>query len=275
MPLLAKKHGTTVPDSTWTNLDSTHSRKLRRILARTKPKEEHGMLPREVKRKATKATKTSKKNKGNGRGDDLEHEPKIGKEDKQGDVRVDDMESQTKGGKEDGQESVEEEYNENAKDDSTEDKGVGEDFTENYEGIEENVSGNEGVEEDVTEEHDKVANEEDNEDRTKKADSACESAPLTQHHTPYLRAGTMMVPSFVKGWPHVLLSDKHVEEDVTPRQRVRAMVIPSLVVGWPPVLLSESIFDQLDPIDFKIMQLECRYHLADADVTGIRSARFV
>ncbi|KAG1764469.1 hypothetical protein EDD22DRAFT_453561 [Suillus occidentalis] len=46
------------------------------------------------------------------------------------------------------------------------------------------------------------------------------------------------------------------------QQRNGVIMIPSLIKGWPPVLLSEPVIDRLDPIDFKIMQLEYEYYLS-------------
>ncbi|KAG2360278.1 hypothetical protein BDR07DRAFT_1412984 [Suillus spraguei] len=84
----------------------------------------------------------------------------------------------------------------------------------------------------VLEEHNEViVNEDDNQDHTKTtADGTCKLAPPTHHRNLDLRNSVTMIPSLIK--------------------------------GWPPVLLSESIIDKLDPIDFKIMQLECEYHLS-------------
>ncbi|KAG1869208.1 hypothetical protein C8R48DRAFT_771368 [Suillus tomentosus] len=127
------------------------------------------------------------------------------------------------------------------------DKGGEEDMTKiDNEGVEDNavVYDSEGVDEgvkeceyecvqdDVPEEHNEVViNGDDNEGHTKTgADGACKSV-----HSAYHR-------------------------DL--RQRNDIIMIPSLIKGWPPVLLSEPIMNGLDPIDFKIMQLECEYHLS-------------
>lgn len=127
------------------------------------------------------------------------------------------------------------------------DKGGEEDMTKiNNEGVEDNavVYDSEGVDEgvkeceyecvqdDVPEEHNEVViNGDDNEGHTKTAaDGACKSIHSTYHR------------------------------DL--RQRNDVIMIPSLIKGWPPVLLSEPIMNGLDPIDFKIMQLECEYHLS-------------
>ncbi|KAG2346139.1 hypothetical protein BDR05DRAFT_66189 [Suillus weaverae] len=160
---------------------------------------------------------------------------------------------------------VEEQFageNDDAKENATEDDNVRleEDFIEDDEGGEEDVTkvDNKGVEdsvavydsaiveeifgvnnnerveervEDVPGEHDEVIiNRDDNEGHTKTAaDGACKFTPLTHHRNL--------------------------------RQRNVVIMIPSLIEGWPPVLLSEPIIDRLDPIDFKIMQLEYEYHL--------------
>ncbi|KAG1796369.1 uncharacterized protein HD556DRAFT_296546 [Suillus plorans] len=127
------------------------------------------------------------------------------------------------------------------------DQGGEEDITKvDLEGVEDDVAvyDSEGVDEgvkeceyecvqdDVPEEHNEVViNGDDNEGHTKTAaDGACKSIHSTYHR------------------------------DLCQRNDV--IMIPSLIKGWPPVLLSEPIMNGLDPIDFKIMQLECEYHLS-------------
>ncbi|KAG1764870.1 hypothetical protein EV702DRAFT_90832 [Suillus placidus] len=161
---------------------------------------------------------------------------------------------------------VEEQFageNDDGKENATEDDNVRleEDFIEDDEGDEEDVTkvDNKGVEdsvavydstiveeiyavnnnervdervEDVPGEHDEVViNRDDNEGHTKTAaGDACKFTPLTHHRNLRQRNGVIMIPSLIK--------------------------------GWPPVLLSEPVIDRLDPIDFKIMQLEYEYHLS-------------
>ncbi|KAG1880761.1 hypothetical protein F4604DRAFT_1922385 [Suillus subluteus] len=108
-------------------------------------------------------------------------------------------------------------------------------FTVNdNEGVDEGVRkcDYERVQDDFPKEHNEVVvNGDDNEGHTKTAaDGACKFTPPTHHRNLRQRNGVIMIPSLIK--------------------------------GWPPVLLSEPIMDRLDPIDFKIMQLECEYHLS-------------
>ncbi|KAG1901272.1 uncharacterized protein F5891DRAFT_249535 [Suillus fuscotomentosus] len=158
------------------------------------------------------------------------------------------VEEQFEGENEDMKEKVTEDGNVCLEENFMEDDKSGEeDMTKIInEGVEDNavVYDSEGVDEgvkeceyeciqdDVLEEHNEVVIDgDDNEGHTKTAaDGACKSIHSTYHR------------------------------DL--RQRNDVIMIPSLIKGWPPVLLSEPIMNGLDPIDFKIMQLECEYHLS-------------
>ncbi|KAG2072533.1 hypothetical protein BDR04DRAFT_1096512 [Suillus decipiens] len=323
-PVLTRKHGTIFPDSEWATMNSTQIRRIRRAVKRVKYKEEHGLLPRGVRSKA------SKKEEENIMKNSREHEEKINEEDEQEDDYND---NQMKDDKDD--QKFVEKYHEGVKEDNTENdnegfegltddtfvydnEGVDEDFMKkddevkegatagdnelteddsrdveeqfareddmkknvveyedicleedfmkseedvtkvDIEGVEANVavyeitivgeilndnecvdesvkeSDYECVQDNVLQEHDEViVNEDDNQDHTTTtADGTCTSklTPPTHHRNLDLRNGVTTIPSLIK--------------------------------GWPPVLLSESIIDKLDPIDFKIMQLECEYHLS-------------
>lgn len=138
------------------------------------------------------------------------------------------------------------------------------------------VNDNERVQYDVLEEHNKVGNEEV-EDKVAAYDSTTVETIFTVNDNESVQE---------RDYEHIRQDDTPEEHDkvvidvnddeshtksaadgpckFTPptQQRNGAIMIPSLIKGWPPVLLSQPVIDRLDPVDFKIMQLEYEYYLS-------------